>query len=70
MISGMQGHDLPNVIPVHRPGMRKVCKLTPYLDGLWVRMQRASVARDRATMARMHRMMVRHGRAQARRLRH
>ena len=68
MGSEMQGHDLPNVIS--RPGMRKVCKLTPYLDGLWVRMKRASVARDRATMARMQRMMVRHGRAQARSLGH
>lgn len=64
----LTGQDLPNVI--HRSGMRKVCELTPYLDGLWLRMKRASVARDRATMARMQRMMVRHGRAQARSLGH
>ena len=51
-------------------GTRKVCKLTPYLDGLWVRMKRASVASDRGTMSRLQRMMVRHGRAQARSLGH
>ena len=53
-----------------RPGMRKVCELNPYTEGLWVRMKRASEASDRATMARMQRMMVRHGRAQARSLGH
>jgi hypothetical protein len=63
----LTGHDLPNVI--HRPGMRKVCELTPYLDGLWARMKRASERGHTGTMSRMQRMMVRHGRAQAKRRR-
>ena len=53
-----------------RPGTRKVCVLTPYLDTLWLRMKRASVASDRGTMSRLQRMMMRHGRAQARRVKH